>query len=189
MREVLQECALIVRDSQSFLGHLAFVFNGTLDERGNPSLDDIPVLLGSVSERFKERPETTLDAPPERNMLDFHEGVHEAIESIRTVRQGVEVVSEEEFGRGVDRETSSHVLEVDGLVGFEVGYVDESPVDVFVEEPEVRCPIFDKERSRGCAVLQENEGRQGREMTNSFCSPFSTPRHPGLGSLSQGMYP
>ena len=63
VRKMLQERALIVRDLLSFLGYLAFVFHGTLDERGDPSLDDIPILLGSVAERFKERPEPTLDAP------------------------------------------------------------------------------------------------------------------------------
>jgi len=44
-------------------------------------------------------------------------------------------VSEEELGGGIDREASDQVLEVDGLIGFEVGDAVESPVDVFVEEP------------------------------------------------------
>jgi len=135
--KVFQECALITLDLLSFLGHLALIFHGTLNERGNPSLDNISVLLGSITERFKERPESTPDAPLQRNLLDFHERIHEAIESVGTVRQGVKIVSEEELGCGVDCETSGQVLEVNGLVGFEVGDVDENPVGVFVKEPEV----------------------------------------------------
>ena len=38
----------------------------------------------------------------------------------------------------------------------------ESLADVFVEEPEVRCPVVDKEWARNCAVLREGESREGR---------------------------
>jgi len=86
VRKVLQERALVVLDLLSFLGHLALVFHGTLNERGDPPLDDIPVLLGFITERFKDRPESTLDTPHQRNLLDFHERIHEAIESIGAVR-------------------------------------------------------------------------------------------------------
>ena len=77
-----------------------------LDQRSNPFFDDIPVLLGSVTERLKERPESTPKTPLERNLLDFHKSVHEAIESVGTVRQSIKVFSGEELGCGVDREPS-----------------------------------------------------------------------------------
>jgi len=38
VRKGLQERALVALDLLSFLGHLAFTFHGTLDERGDPSL-------------------------------------------------------------------------------------------------------------------------------------------------------
>ena len=103
---VLQERALVVLDLLSFLGHLALVFQCTLDQRSNPFFDNIPVLLGSITERFKERPESTPGTPLDRNLLDFPKCVHEAIESIGTIRQSIKVVSEEEFGCGIDREAS-----------------------------------------------------------------------------------
>ena len=90
----------------SLLRHLALVFQCTLDQWSNPFFDNIPVLLGFVTERFKERPESTPNVPLERNLLDFSKRVHEAIESIGTIRQSIEVVSEEEFGCGVDSEPS-----------------------------------------------------------------------------------
>ena len=86
VRKVLQKCALVILDLLSFLGHLALVFQRTLNERGDPFFDYIPVLLGPVAERFKERPESTPNAPLERNLLNLHERVHEAIESVGTVR-------------------------------------------------------------------------------------------------------
>ena len=43
----------------------------------------------------------------------------------------------EELGCSIDRETSGYVLEVNGLVGFEVGNMGESPVDVLVKEAEI----------------------------------------------------
>jgi len=104
--EVLQQRALVVLDSLSLLRHLALVFQCTLDQRSNPLLDDIPVLLGFVTERFKERPESTPNTPIERNLLDFEKGVHKAIEPIGSIRQSVKIVSEKEFGCGVDRESS-----------------------------------------------------------------------------------
>ena len=106
VRKVLQECALVILDLLSFLRHLALVFQCTLNERGNPLLDNIPILLGSITERFKEWPESTPNAPFERNLLYFHERVHEVIESVGTIRQRIKVVSAEELGCGVDRETS-----------------------------------------------------------------------------------
>jgi hypothetical protein len=48
------------------------------------------------------------------------------------------------------------------LVGFEVRDVVESLVDVFVEEPEIGCPVIGKEWTRSRAVLQENKGHEGR---------------------------
>ena len=120
---MLQECALVILDWLSFLRHLALVFQCTLNERGDPFLDDIPVLLGCVAERFKERPESTPDAPLERNPLNFHERIHKGIKSISAIRQSVKVVSEEELGCRIDREASGQVFEVGRLVGFKVGDV------------------------------------------------------------------
>jgi len=106
VRKVLQECTLVILDFLSFLRHLALVFQCTVNEGGDPFLDDITVLLGSITERFKERPESTPDAPFERNLLYFHERVHEAIESVGMIRQRIKVVSEEKLRCGIDRETS-----------------------------------------------------------------------------------
>ena len=74
------------------------MFQRTLNERGNPFLDDIPILLGLVTKELKEWPETTLDASLERDLLNFLECIHEAIKPIGTVGQSVEGVSEEELG-------------------------------------------------------------------------------------------
>jgi len=97
MCKVLQEGALVVLDLLSFLGHLALVFQRTLNQRSNPFLDNVPVLLGPITKRFKEGPESTPNAPLERNLLDFHKCVHKAIESIGMIRQSIKVVSEEEL--------------------------------------------------------------------------------------------
>ena len=172
--KVFQECTLVILDLLSFLRHLALVFQCTLDERGDPFLDDISVLLGCVTERFKERPESTPDAPLERNPLNFHERVHKGIKSIGTIRQSIKVVSEEELGCRVDREASGQVFEVDRLVGFKVRDVIESLVDVFVEVPEIRCPVVDKEWSRGRSVLHENKRR---EMRGIFQASLLTAFH------------
>jgi hypothetical protein len=137
----------------TFLGHLALVFQRTLDERGNPRLKDIPVLLGPIAERFKERPEFTETTPFERNLLNFHKRVHEFIESLGTIRQRVKTVPEEELGCGIDREASSQALKVDGLVGLKTSDVVESPVDIFVEESEIGCPVVGKEWTCGCSML------------------------------------
>ena len=40
----------------------------------------------------------------------------------------------------------------------------ESPVDVFVEEPEIGCPVVCKEWACGSAVLGENKNIEGRGM-------------------------
>ena len=86
VRKVLQERALVILDLLSFLRHLVLVFKCTLNERGNPFLDDITVLLGFITERFEKRPESTPNASYEHNILNFHERIHEAIESIGTIR-------------------------------------------------------------------------------------------------------
>lgn len=90
----------------SLLRHLALVFQRTLNQRSNPFLDYIPVLLGFVTKNFKERPESTPNVPLESNMLDFHKCVHEVIKSIGTKRQSIKVVSEEKLRCGVDSEAS-----------------------------------------------------------------------------------
>jgi hypothetical protein len=40
--------------------------------------------------------------------------------------------------------------------------VVESLGDVFVEEPEIGCPVVDKEWACDCAVLREDESHEGR---------------------------
>ena len=82
------------------------MFQCTLNKRGYPFLDDISVLLGLIAEKFKEWPEPTLNAPLQRNMLDFLESVHKAVESISAIRQGIKVMSEEELRCGIDCEAS-----------------------------------------------------------------------------------
>lgn len=130
------------------------MFQRTLDERSNPLLEDIPVLLGPITERFKQRPESTAIAPFERNLLDFHERIHKFVESVGTVGQRVKAMPEEELGCGVDRKASGEVLKVNRLVGFQTGDVVESPVDVFVEEAKIGCPVVGKEWACGCSMLQ-----------------------------------
>lgn len=71
------------------------MFRCALNQRSNPSFDNILVLLGSITERFKERPESTPNTPLDRNLLNFHKRVHKAIESTGMIRQSIEVVSEE----------------------------------------------------------------------------------------------
>ena len=71
-------------------------------------------------------------------------------------------MSEEELGCGINCETSGQVFEVDGLVGFEIGDVVESLVDVFVEEPEVGRPVVSKEWTCNRAVLQDDQKHEGR---------------------------
>ena len=186
---MFQECTLLVLDLLSFLGHLALVFQRTFNQRSNPLLDDIPVLLGSITERFKEGPEPTSDAPLKRNLLDFHKRIHKAIESVSTVRQSVKVVSEEELGCGINGETSNQVFEVDGLVSVEIGDVVESPIDVFIKEPKIGCPVVGEERTCDRAMLPDNQEPAGREVILVCCLPSSTFRRPGSRFPSQGKSP
>ena len=80
-------------------------------------------------------------------------------------------MSEEELGCGIDREASGQVLEIDGLAGLEVRDVVEGPVSVFVEEPEVGCPVVGKEWSSGRAVLQEGKRHEKRGACISYRLP------------------
>ena len=82
------------------------MFQGTLDERGNPLLEDIPILFRPITERLEERPEVTMKVSFERNPLDFHKCIHKFVKSISAVRQRVETVSKEELRCRVDREAS-----------------------------------------------------------------------------------
>ena len=129
------------------------MFQRPLDERGDPRLEDIPIFLGPIAKRFKERPEPTENTPLECDLLDFRERIHEFVESVGTIRQRVKTVSEEELGTCVDRKASGQTLKVDGLVGLEARDVVESPIDVLVEEPEIGCPVVDKEWTGGSSVL------------------------------------
>ena len=185
---MFQECTLLVLDLLSFLRHLALVFQRTFNQRSNPLLNDIPVLLGSITERFKQGPEPTSDAPLKRNLLYFCERIHKAIESVSTIRHSVKVVSEEELRCGIDGETSNQVFE-DGLVGVEIGDVVESPIDVFVEEPEIGCPIVGKEWTCDQAMLPDNQELAGREVILVCCLPSSTFHCPGSRFPSQGRSP
>ena len=38
----------------------------------------------------------------------------------------------------------------------------ESPIDVFVEEPEVGSPVVSKEWTRSCAVLRDDQRHEGK---------------------------
>ena len=55
------------------------------------------------------------------------------------------------------------VPEVNGLVRFEVEDVDESPIDVFVEEPEILCPVVAKNGRmvvRCCGRMRDVKGEK-----------------------------
>ena len=137
VRKIFQKGRLVTIDLLSFLGHPALVFECTLNQRSDPTLDDVSMFLASITERLEEWPESTHNAPPERDLLNLHKCIHKAVESIVTTSQSIKAVSEEELGCGVDGKPSSQVFKVNGLVRFEIGDVVESLADVFVEESKI----------------------------------------------------
>ena len=102
------------------------------------------------------------------------------------IRQSVKVVSEEELRCSINGETSNQVFKADGLVGVKIGDVVESPIDVFVEEPEIRYPIVGKEQTCGCTMLPDNQEPAGRGVILVCCLPSSTFHCPGSRFPSQG---
>ena len=58
------------------------------------------------------------------------------------------------------------------MTRFEVGDAVESPIDVFIEEPEIGCPFVGKEWTRDSAVLGENKSLERSGMMQVLFTAF-----------------
>ena len=129
--QILQKRAIVRIHGLTLLLHLLLNLHRANDKRIDPTPDHPLVLLALIFEKLKERPKVSQRVPFEDQRLDIHERGRERVEPIVPVREGVKVLSEEEFGSGVDRESGDKVFEVERVIGVGV----EHDVDDFLGVP------------------------------------------------------
>ena len=114
--QVFQKRAIVRIHRLTLLLHLLLDLYCASDERIDPSLDHLPMPLGLILEKLKERPEPPQRAPSENQLLDIHKRARKRVEAVVPERKGIKVLPEEEFGRGVDRESRKEVFEVERIL-------------------------------------------------------------------------
>jgi len=113
--QVFQKRAIVWIHSLTLLLHLLLDLYCANDERIDPSFNHLLVTLALILEKLKERPEPPQHAPSKDHHLDIHERLRKRVEPVVPEREGIEVLPEEEFGRGVDRESREEVFEVERI--------------------------------------------------------------------------
>ena len=135
--QVLQKCAIVRIHGLTFLLHFLLNLHRANDERIHPTPDHLFVWLALILEKLEERPEVPHDVPCAYQRLDIHKCVRESPESVVPIREGVEVLPEEEFGSRVDRESCDEVLEIERILGVSVEHDVNSFLGVPFEQIEV----------------------------------------------------
>ena len=135
--QVFQERAIIRVYALTLLFHLLLNSYRSHNEWIDPTSDRLLVFLTLIFKELENRPIVSQGGPPPNQRLDTHERVGERVEPIVCIREGVEVLSEEEFRRGIDREPRDEVLEVERVVGVGIEHDVDHFLGVPLEEIEV----------------------------------------------------
>lgn len=120
----------------TLLLHLLLNLYGSHDEGVDPTSDGPLVLLALVLEKLENGPIVAESGPPPNQGLDAYERARERVEAVLSVREGVEVLAEKEFGSGVDGEPGDEVFEVERVAGIGVEHGVDDFLGVPLEEVE-----------------------------------------------------